>query len=212
MHRLALSLIVGLLALLTQCCPKSPPPPPPAPCSVCADAVNATPADPLCPPSATKHAALVSLACVGACAASCAVPGAADCLQAWAGNAPAACKACLASHPEFAACLDDDGTGPPVIVHPPVQQDCACPPGMPLCSSPAACSGPGSSAGSTCGSAAYCAPCCDPFDPVQLCPIHGMCAATKVAGAACASGYECCSGVCSAGACVGGCGVVLGAP
>jgi hypothetical protein len=32
---------------------------------------------------------------------------------------------------------------------------------------------------------------------------------TKIAQAPCAADYECCSGVCTAGACAGGCGIVI---
>lgn len=169
----------------------------------------------VCPGSYPAVDALLACACTGLCASACGVPGADDCLSAWGGNPPLACKTCIQSitgcGPERAACLTDDGyPAPSTTTSASTGGSCTCDPAMLTCPGGGSClhiGEVGPTAGNEpCGTAQYCAPCCNLGAD---CGTEGKCQITKIAGEPCAAGYECCSGVCGAGDCVGGCGVIL---
>ncbi|MEP7123136.1 MAG: hypothetical protein ABJE95_19565 [Byssovorax sp.] len=186
-----------------------------APCLAahCSDILNGGwQPDEACPGSQDKWAALYACGCTDTCASVCVVG--AVCL-AFDAAAPLTCKACMGGAtgcgPLRNACNSDDGSPtPPATTSASSGGDCSCPAGTPLCPGGAwQCSSPGDythSIAGQCGSAQFCAACCDPTD---TCSIRGTCQITGIAGAACDVNEACCSGVCTAGACVGGCGVIL---
>jgi hypothetical protein len=187
-------------------------------CTTCVTALGSNDPAGLCSSSQLRYDAILACACDGACAAACSTGAAGDCLAAWEGNAPLQCKVCLVSSTgcgaSWSACLSDDGvasgtSGSGGGTSGAGGSACACDPALPLCPGGGSCDTPGPSTGAgdaACGSAQYCAPCCDPGDP---CAAKGLCEVTKIAEVACAAGYECCSGVCTAGHCDGGCGILL---
>lgn len=184
-------------------------------CEVCSAALGGDEQGDVCRPSQIALTTFLSCACDTTCASVCGgAPG--NCLTAWAGNPPLACKTCLVSATgcgaAWTACLTDDG-----ITIPPAGSSsassgggaCSCDPALPLCPGGGSCSTPGAHdepGNASCGSARYCAPCCDPGN---ACAIQGTCKLTRIAQAPCSADYECCSGVCTAGACDGGCGIVI---
>jgi hypothetical protein len=227
-----LLLAVGLLA--QACCPPPCPPPPcatgaggasstsassasgRAPCALCGDLVDGS-SDPACPGSEALYAALEACACQagGACASIC--PSGANCFND--PLATAACKTCVDAggcSSAWNACLNDTGVDPATSSSSAsTGGGCVCDPLIPLCPGNWSCNDPGPYTNSLvsgsppvhlCGSAEYCSPCCDPGD---ACKIHGACAVTGVAGDPCIADYACCSGICTAGACAGICGVPL---
>lgn len=190
-------------------------------CSLCNHALgNSLPTSALCAESAVKYEALVKCVCVDTCAPVCVMTVAGDGgMVSTCGlsdvNPSLACKVCMGNlmgcGAERDACQQDDGTAPmgsTTAGSTSTGAACACPANMPLCPGGSwACSTPGDvTHGPSCGSASYCSPCCDSTDS---CKIHGSCAVTKISNVTCVEGYECCSGVCTAGKCVGGCGVIL---
>lgn len=100
-----------------------------------------------------------------------------------------------------------DFSGPPLEAAPlpgVEAPSCTCDRALPTCSPVSSCAAPGPSevAGNeVCGSAQYCAACCDPDDG---CAIKGNCATTKIANQPCAVDYECNSRSCWDGKCDGG--------
>lgn len=185
-------------------------------CTTCVTALGSNNPAGLCASSQLRYDATLACACEGACSAACSTGGAGDCLAAWDGNLPLQCKVCLLSPTGcgavWDACLSDDGvsSGTPGLGGTTTDGGaCACDPALPLCPGGGSCDTPGPYTGvgdAACGSAEYCAPCCDPGDP---CATKGLCQVTKTAEVACSADYECCSSVCTAGQCDGGCGVLL---
>lgn len=182
-------------------------------CGMCSSALGSNDAAGLCPASQARYDAIIDCACNGACAAACSTGAGGNCLAAWEGNAPLDCKLCLLSTTgcgaAWDACLSDDGTAGGGTAGAGGGGECACDPALPLCPGGGTCGTPGEftlPGNASCGSAEYCAPCCDPGDP---CAAKGTCEVTKIAQSPCSADYECCSGVCTAGQCDGGCGIVL---
>jgi hypothetical protein len=189
---------------------------PGVPCDVCTSALGGSQSSTLCGPSQTALDAILACACSGACASVCGNSAPGSCLDAWAGNPPLACKTCLVSPtgcgPAWDACISDDGMTPPGGGSSSAGTGggtCSCDSAAPLCPGGGSCATPGPFDGpgnQACGSAQYCAPCCDPGD---ACALQGACTMTLVDQAPCSMDYECCSGVCTAGKCDGGCGIVI---
>lgn len=185
------------------------------PCGLCGAALGGDVYGDLCRPSQAVLGAFLTCACTTKCASVCGSGALGNCLAGWDGNPPLACKTCLVSatgcEAAWTACLADDGSTVPPMASSSASSgmECSCDSTAPLCPGGGACSTPGTfdkPGNSACGSAQYCAPCCDPGD---ACAVQGSCQMTKIADAPCAADYECCSGVCTAGACVGGCGIVI---
>ncbi|MEP7122590.1 MAG: hypothetical protein ABJE95_16830 [Byssovorax sp.] len=185
------------------------------PCDVCGAALGGSQSSPLCGPSQTAFEGIVTCACSAACASVCGNDAPGNCLDAWAGNPPLACKTCLVSPTgcgaSWDACVSDDGVTPPASTSASTGsgEACSCDPALPLCPGGGSCATPGPFDGPgdmACGSAQYCAACCDPGD---ACKVQGACAMTLVDQAPCSMDYQCCSGVCTAGKCHGGCGIVI---
>jgi hypothetical protein len=189
-------------------------------CETCGTVLGSNDPAGLCPPSQPRYDAILDCACNGACAAVCSTGAGGNCLAAWEGNAPLECKLCLLSttgcRAAWDACLSDEGTAGGGTAGAGGGTAgaggggaCACDPALPLCPGGGYCGTPGEftlPGNESCGSAEYCAPCCDPGDP---CATTGLCEVTKIAQVPCSADYECCSGVCTAGQCDGGCGIVL---
>lgn len=186
----------------------------PIPCSVCSAALGGSLSAPLCGQSRIAYDRFLACACTGICATACGNETATSCLDAWSGNPPLECKTCLVSATgcgaTWDACLADDGvTLPGGASSSSGGPACACDAGLPLCPGGGSCATPGpfDAPGNTaCGTAEYCAPCCDPGG---ACGSQGTCKVTLSADAPCSNDYECCSGVCTAGRCDGGCGFLL---
>ena len=173
----------------------------------------------VCPASFPRVDALLACACTGLCASACGVPGAYDCLTAWGGNPPLSCKTCLQSAtgcgPEREACVTDDGmtsasSSASTSASASSGGSCTCDPAILACPGGGSCLhigdvGPTPDNGA-CGTAQVCVPCCNLG---ANCGTEGKCQITKISGEPCSASYECCSGVCSSGACLGGCGVIL---
>jgi hypothetical protein len=189
---------------------------PTTPCDVCSSALGGAVSGALCGTSQTALDSLVACACTAACATVCgggSAPG--SCLEAWQGNLPLECKTCLVSSTgcgaAWSACLADDGVTPASGASSSSSGGltCSCDAALPLCPGGGSCATPGPASGAgnqACGSAEYCAPCCDPGD---TCAAQGACKVTKIDQTPCAMDYECCSGVCTAGKCDGGCGILF---
>ena len=184
-------------------------------CGVCSAALDGDAGAALCRPSQAALDELLTCACDTKCASVCGGGAPGNCLADWEGNPPLACKTCLSSATgcgaSWTACLADDGRESPTSGSSTTSggSACSCDPALPLCPGGGSCSTPGAHdapGNESCGSARYCAPCCDPGG---ACGVQGSCQMTRIARAPCAADYECCSGVCTAGACVGGCGVVI---
>jgi hypothetical protein len=182
-------------------------------CHACGAALDEGASGALCKPSQAVLDALLACVCDTTCSSVCGgAPG--NCLSAWDGNPPLACKTCLASSTgcgeAWQTCLDDDGhSRPPHGPSSPGGGGCTCDPALPLCPGGGSCSTPGpfdAPGNAACGSAEYCALCCDPGD---ACTVQGTCKITGIAQTPCAANHECCSGVCTNGACDGGCGLVV---
>ncbi len=166
-------------------------------------------------PAGDKYAALVE--CIHGSAGACTpVCGAQELAPGTCGldvdSLGLACKVCVtnACTAQLTACTTDDGTPSPTPITS-GDNPCSCPAGMPLCPGHSwGCDSPGDythqQTGDTCGTATYCAPCCDPTDE---CSVRGSCAITKISQVTCVENYECCSGICTGGLCDGGCGVIL---
>jgi hypothetical protein len=181
-------------------------------CEPCSVALGSSGHAALCPPAQLQHTALLDCACRGACAAACSIGGDLDCIADWEGNPPLQCKLCLLSKTgcgaAWDACMSEDGAASGGGVGASDGGNCACDPALPLCPGGGTCATPGGftlPGNESCGSAQYCAPCCDPADP---CAAMGTCEVTRIAQEPCSDDYECCSGVCN-GICQGGCGAVL---
>lgn len=184
-------------------------------CDLCSAALDGGASGTLCHPSHRALDRLLTCACDTKCASVCGDGAPGNCLAAWGGNPPLACKKCLVSatgcRSPWTACLADDGSPPPPSDSSSASSGsaCSCDPALPLCPGGGSCATPGAHdepGNESCGSARYCAPCCDPGD---ACGVQGTCQMTRLAQAPCAADYECCSGVCAAGACEGVCGVVI---
>lgn len=186
----------------------------PRPCDPCSAALIGDVERPLCAGAQAGYEDLLVCACQAACASVCNVTASDDCLAGWDGNPPLACKACLLSATgcgaAWGACLFEEGvSAPPESASSGVESSCSCDPALPLCPGGGSCATPGAfdaPGNAACGSAEYCAPCCDPGNP---CAVQGACTVTGIAQAPCSADYACCSGVCTEGACEGGCGIVL---
>lgn len=189
---------------------------PAAACDVCSAALGDSATNPLCGPSQTEFDSFLACACTAACASACGDGSPGNCLAAWQGNPPLACKTCLVSATgcggAWNTCVADDGVTPPPGSSSSTgggPSPCVCEAGAPLCAGGGSCATPGPFDGAgnaACGSAEYCAPCCDPGN---ACAVQGSCQLTKIDQTHCAADYECCSGVCTAGKCDGGCGIIL---
>jgi hypothetical protein len=188
---------------------------PAPPCDVCSSALGGTLSGALCGPSQTAFDGFLACACAGICGSVCGNGAPGNCLDAWAGDPPLACKTCLVSTTgcgaSWDACVADDGVTPPGAASSSAGSGgaCSCDVGAQLCPGGGSCATPGPHDGpgnSACGSAQYCAPCCDPGG---ACTVQGTCKMTLVAEAPCSMDYECCSGVCTAGKCDGGCGILI---
>jgi hypothetical protein len=190
-----------------------------APCAgpVCVDWLDGPyQSDELCPGSAPKADALGACACTGLCAAACSYPGESNCLAAWGGNPPLACKTCLVSATgckgEWDSCITDDGAPTPSgATSSSTGGACVCDPAMVACPGGGECAHVGAvgpvAGNEACGTAQYCGACCNLGGGCAT--DRGTCQITKISGVACAADFECCSGVCAAGVCAGGCGVIL---
>lgn len=182
-------------------------------CQPCSAALGGGPGGALCKSSQVAFDALLACVCDTTCASVCGgAPG--NCLAAWGGNPPLACKTCLVSTTgcgvAWQACLSDQGTSrPPHDTSSAGGSPCDCDPALPLCPGGGSCPTPGpfdAPGNSACGSAEYCAPCCDPGD---ACSTKGTCKMTGLASSPCTASYECCSAVCAEGTCKGGCGLQI---
>jgi hypothetical protein len=185
----------------------------PLPCDVCSAALGGGATEPLCRPSQTAYDSFLACACAGACASVCGTDAGGSCLDGWEGNPPLECKTCLVSATgcgaTWDACLADDGVTPPDGASSSSGGSCSCDAALPLCPGGGSCATPGpfdAPGNSACGSAEYCSACCDPGG---ACASQGTCKVTLSANAPCSLDYECCSGVCTAGQCDGGCGIIL---
>ena len=163
-----------------------------------------------------RNGYLEECACTATCASVCGNGAPGNCLDAWAGNPPLQCKTCLVSPTgcgaSWDACISDDGVPPAGSGSTSAGGgggSCTCQTTAQLCpgggsgATPGPFDGPGNDA---CGSAEYRAPCCDPGD---ACATQGACKMTLIDQAPCSMDYECCSGVCTAGKCDGGCGILI---
>lgn len=196
--------------------PPDPTGDPGRPCDVCSSALGGSQSNALCGPSQTALDGLLACACTATCASVCGNGAPGNCIGAWSGDPPLACKTCLVSPTgcgaSWDACIADDGVTPPAGGTSSSAGSggaCACDPALPLCPGGGSCATPGPHDGpgnEACGSAQYCAPCCDPGG---ACAVQGTCQMTRVDQVPCSMGYECCSGVCTAGKCDGGCGIVI---
>lgn len=184
------------------------------PCEVCSSALGSAGAVSLCGPSQTAFDGFTACACAGACAAVCGNDAMGSCVAGWEGNPPLDCKTCLISATgcgqAWDACLGDDGVTPPGGASSSSGGGaCGCAPALPVCPGGGSCATPGpfdAPGNGACGTAEYCAACCDPGDS---CASQGACKSTLSDQAPCSVDYECCSGVCTAGKCDGGCGIIF---
>lgn len=182
-----------------------------APCDLCASGFSGS--KNLCPSSKILFDDYLNCACSTTCAPVCSSAGidSGTACHALDQNPPSGCKSCM-SNPsgcglKMSACANDDGATAPVVVD--AGAPCSCPAGVQLCPASWSCASPGDythSSNGACGSAQYCAACCDPTDG---CSSRGTCVITGVSGESCSTPEACCSGVCARGKCIGGCGVVL---
>ncbi len=178
-------------------------------CDLCAKPLGGIVTQNLCPTSSLLFDEVAQCACSTTCAPVCASQGDGGSIcHAFDGTAPLACKACMSSAAgcgaRLSACQHDDGMTAPAVTD--AGPPCSCPASMPLCPASWSCASPGAAPARVCGQGNYCKACCD---SANTCAIRGTCQLTEVAGAPCSMPEACCSGVCSRGACVGGCGVLL---